>query len=111
MHWLQYMRQYGRLRAPIRCTQNASISEEWRSNWHPEAPSFSKNKQSHLIIGAGPAGLECAVTLARAGHKVTIADAVSEAGGRVLRESRLPGLASFIRVRDYRVQQLSLIHI
>jgi len=92
---------------PIRCTQNASISEEWRSNWHPEAPSFSKNKQTHLIIGAGPAGLECAVTLTRAGHKVTIADAASETGGRVLRESRLPGLASFIRVRDYRVQQLS----
>jgi len=92
---------------PVRCTQNASISEEWRSGWHPEAPSLSNNKQSHLIIGAGPAGLECAVTLARAGHKVTIADSSSEAGGRVVHEARLPGLASFIRVRDYRMQQLS----
>ena len=91
---------------PIRCTQNSSISEEWRSNWHPETPSYSKRKQSHLIIGAGPAGLECALTLARAGHQVTLADAASEAGGRVLLESRLPGLASFIRVRDYRLQQL-----
>ncbi len=92
---------------PIRCTQNPTISEEWRRGWHPEAPAISRKLQSHLIIGAGPAGLECAVTLSRAGHKVTIADAASEAGGRVTREARLPGLNSFTRVRDYRMQQLS----
>ena len=92
---------------PVRCTQNSSISEEWRSNWHPETPSYTTKKQSHLIIGAGPTGLECAVILARAGHQVSIADSATEAGGRVLLESRLPGLASFIRVRDYRVQQLT----
>ncbi len=92
---------------PIKCTQNPTISEEWRRGWHPEAPAISHKLQSHLIIGAGPAGLECAVTLARAGHKVTLADAASEAGGRVTKEARLPGLSSFIRVRDYRTQQLS----
>ena len=92
---------------PIRCTQNPTISEEWRHGWHPEAPAVSKKLQSHLVIGAGPAGLECAVTLVRAGHEVTIADAAKEAGGRVTREARLPGLASFTRVRDYRVYQLS----
>ncbi len=92
---------------PVRCTQNPTISEEWRSGWHPEAPALSKKLQSHLIVGAGPAGLECAVTLARAGHQVTIADAAKEAGGRVTREARLPGLASFARVRDYRVYQIS----
>ena len=92
---------------PVRCTQNPTISEEWRSDWHPEAPALSKKLQSNLIIGAGPAGLECAVTLARAGHDVTIADAESEAGGRVTREARLPGLNSFIRVRDYRLYQIS----
>ncbi len=92
---------------PVRCTQNPTISEEWRQGWHPESPAITKQLQSHLIIGAGPAGLECAATLTRAGHKVTIADTAKEAGGRVTREARLPGLASFIRVRDYRVYQLS----
>ncbi len=92
---------------PVRCTQNPTISEEWRRGWHPEAPAISRNLQSHLIIGAGPAGLECAVTLSRAGHKVTIADSAAEAGGRVSKEARLPGLSSFSRVRDYRMQQLS----
>ena len=92
---------------PVRCTQNPTISEEWRHGWHPEAPAISKKFQSHLIVGAGPAGLECAVTLARAGHEVTIADSARVAGGRVTREASLPGLASVIRVRDYRVYQLS----
>lgn len=92
---------------PVRCTQNPTISEEWRSGWHPEAPAISHKLESHLIIGAGPAGLECAATLARAGHQVTIADSASEAGGRVCKEARLPGLNSFIRVRDYRMQLLS----
>jgi len=101
---------------PVRCTQNPTISEEWRSGWHPEGrqltqrrktSSTTDNRQSHLIIGAGPAGLECAVTLMRAGHKVTIAEALNQAGGRVTRESRLPGHSSWARVRDYRLQQLS----
>ncbi|MBX2881732.1 MAG: NAD(P)-binding protein [Granulosicoccus sp.] len=92
---------------PIRCTQNPTISEEWRSGWHPESFTISRNIKSHLIVGAGPAGLECALTLMRAGHKVTIAEAREEPGGRVTRESRLPGLGSWLRVRDYRVQQLA----
>ena len=91
---------------PVRCTQNPTISEEWRKGWHPEAPALSKGRRSHLIVGAGPAGLECAVTLFRAGHQVTIADSASEAGGRVTREARLKGLASWARVRDYRLFQL-----
>ena len=92
---------------PLRCTQNPTISEEWRRGWHPEAPPTSKGRRSHLIIGAGPAGLECALVLMRAGHAVTIAEAAAEAGGRVTRESKLPGLGTWARVRDYRTYQLS----
>ena len=90
---------------PLRCTQNPTISEEWRRGWHPEAVEVSAER-SHLIVGAGPAGLECAVTLLKAGQRVTIAEAEAEVGGRVLRESRLPGLASWLRVRDYRLHQI-----
>ncbi len=91
---------------PIRCTQNPTISEEWRSGWHPETPAISKSKRSHLIVGAGPAGLECATTLLRAGQHVTLAEASDEVGGRIVREARLPGLGSWNRVRDYRLYQL-----
>lgn len=92
---------------PIRCTQNPTISEEYRRSWHPETPALSQDRKSHLIIGSGPAGLECAVTLLKAGHKVTVAEARDEPGGRVTRESRLPGLSSWARVRDYRLRLLN----
>jgi dimethylamine/trimethylamine dehydrogenase len=92
---------------PVKCTQNPTISEEWRKDWHPETPPITNSRESHLIIGAGPAGLECGLTLANAGHKVTIAEARDEPGGRVTKEGNLPGLSSWLRVRDYRVHQLS----
>ena len=94
---------------PVRCTQNPTISEEWRRNWHPEIISnSSKVIKENLIIGSGPAGLECAWTLLKAGHKVTIAEASKEAGGRVLKESRLPGLNEWIRVKDYRINEINI---
>jgi len=96
---------------PIRCTQNPAMGEEWRRGWHPEhipadISSRSNNEQGVLIIGAGPAGLEAGHILAKRGFDVTIADAAKEAGGRVTRESRLPGLSEWARVRDYRMGQI-----
>ncbi|MGH6720126.1 MAG: hypothetical protein ACREER_12475, partial [Alphaproteobacteria bacterium] len=41
------------------------------------------------------------------GYRVTLAEASTELGGRVGRECRLPGLAEWARVRDYRVQQIN----
>ena len=88
---------------PVRCTQNPTISEEWRRNWHPEALPAARKRQSHLIVGAGPAGLECARALLAAGDTVTIAESAREPGGRVALECRLPGLGSWKRVIDYRL--------
>jgi dimethylamine/trimethylamine dehydrogenase len=59
-----------------------------------------------LIVGAGPAGLECARALGQRGYRVTLAEAREELGGRVSIESSLPGLASWARVRDYRINLL-----
>lgn len=91
---------------PLRCTQNPTISEEWRRGWHPEKIRTTKTRQSILIVGGGPAGLECAHTLARAGAEVTLAEREEEFGGRVTLESRLTGLSAWGRVRDYRLQAL-----
>ena len=95
---------------PMRCTQNPTAGEEWRKGWHPEIISAKGSDTSILIVGAGPSGLECARALGERGYAVALAEASNELGGRVSRESRLPGLAEWGRVRDYRVQQLDRLH-
>jgi dimethylamine/trimethylamine dehydrogenase len=92
---------------PIRCTQNPTMGEEWRKGWHPERIPPRSGNDSFLIVGAGPAGLECARLLGRRGYEIHLVEADAELGGRVTRESRLPGLAAWARVRDYRVNQLN----
>jgi dimethylamine/trimethylamine dehydrogenase len=87
---------------PVRCTQNPTMGEEWRRKWHPERIPPGDPEKSILIVGAGPAGLECARALGQRGFAVTVAEAREELGGRVTIESKLPGLATWARVRDYR---------
>jgi len=92
--------------AALRCTQNPTMGEEWRFGWHPEQVPAGTGG-SVLIVGAGPAGLEAAHILGKRGYEVALADAGFEAGGRVSRESRLPGLGQWARVRDYRLGQIN----
>ncbi len=47
------------------------------------------------------------MALGKRGYEVVLAEAGRELGGRVLREARLPGLAAWIRVVDYRRGQLA----
>src|SRR5215470_14196661 len=91
---------------PMRCTQNPTMGEEWRRGWHPEIISGKASDDSVLVVGAGPAGLECARALGQRGYAVHLAEATEELGGRVTQESRLPGLAAWARVRDHRLLQL-----
>jgi dimethylamine/trimethylamine dehydrogenase len=92
--------------SPIRCTQNPTMAEEWRRGWHPERVKAKQSDRSILIVGAGPAGLEAAHVLGKRGYSVALAEATRELGGRVALEARLPGLAAWIRVRDYRRGQI-----
>ena len=94
------------LSVPLHCTQNPTFSEGWRRGWHPERIASCRSQATVLVVGAGPAGLEATRALGQRGYQVMLAEKDSELGGRVLKESRLPGLSEWIRVRDYRVRQI-----
>ncbi len=93
----------------IICTQNATTGETYRRGWHPEYFSPAKNyKNQVLIVGAGPAGLECAVVLAERGfQKIHLVEGKDEVGGHLNWVANLPGMSSWRRVIDYRKLKLS----
>jgi dimethylamine/trimethylamine dehydrogenase len=88
---------------PIRCTQNPTMGEEWRRSWHPERIAPKSSNKEILVIGAGPAGLECARALGQRGYPVTVVDERRDLGGRVQLESKLPGLSEWRRVAEWRL--------
>jgi dimethylamine/trimethylamine dehydrogenase len=91
---------------PMRCTQNPTMGEEWRRNWHPEIVPEKGSDDNVLVVGAGPAGLEAARALGQRGYDVALAEATTDLGGRVTWESSLPGLSAWARVRDWRVGRI-----
>ena len=92
--------------SPIRCTQNPTMGEEFRRGWHPEKIRKKSSDSTVLVVGAGPAGLEAARSLGNRGYTVSLAEATRALGGHVARESKLPSLSAWIRVVDYREQQI-----
>jgi dimethylamine/trimethylamine dehydrogenase len=93
---------------PIWCTQNATSGEEYRRGWHPERFSAASNgKNDVLVIGAGPAGMECAMVLGKRGmRRVHLVDAAREMGGHLRWVTTLPGLGQWARVTNYRQIQI-----
>lgn len=92
----------------IGCTQNATTGEEYRRGWHPERFSRARTaSKSVLVVGAGPAGLECAIVLAKRGHdRVHLIEKDADVGGCVRWISRLPGLGEWRKVLDWRLLEL-----
>jgi dimethylamine/trimethylamine dehydrogenase len=92
----------------IGCTQNATAGEEYRRGWHPEKFEPAGNADNDvLIVGAGPAGMECAIVLGKRGfRRVHLVDAAPEIGGVMRWIPRLPGLGEWARFLNWRAVQL-----
>jgi dimethylamine/trimethylamine dehydrogenase len=90
----------------IMCTQNATVGEEYRRGWHPEKFTRTARPQSVLVVGAGPAGMECARVLGERGYTVHLREADTELGGHWRKVATLPRLGEWARVVSYRQAQL-----
>ncbi|MHB8781022.1 MAG: oxidoreductase [Candidatus Geothermincolia bacterium] len=66
------------------CTINPECGEEYRNRPSGATGPF-------LVVGAGPAGLQAAITLAERGASVTVLEREREAGGQLLSACKPPG--------------------
>ncbi|PNV35914.1 NADPH-dependent 2,4-dienoyl-CoA reductase [Streptomyces sp. DH-12] len=63
--------------------------------------SPTRRRKRVAVVGAGPAGLACAVSAAERGHDVTLFDAASEIGGQLNVARRVPGKQEFDETLRY----------
>ena len=91
----------------LNCTQNATAMEEYRRGWHPERFTKTASPCSVLVVGGGPAGMECARVLGERGYDVHLREAEPELGGHLRNVIRYPRLNEWNRVIVYRQIQLS----
>jgi 2,4-dienoyl-CoA reductase (NADPH2) len=65
---------------PYTCTMNPALGHEVEPEYHV-TPAAVKKKV--MVIGAGPAGMECAISAAKRGHDVTVFDKAGRIGGNL----------------------------
>lgn len=66
----------------------------------------AKVRKRIAVVGAGPAGMACASTLAERGHDVTLIDGANEIGGQFNYAKRIPGKEEFQETLRYFRQRL-----
>ena len=67
--------------------------------------------QPVAVVGAGPAGLACAVTAAQKGHSVTLFDKAGRIGGQLQMAVKVPGKSDFNHTLAYFEHQLDQLNI
>ena len=88
------------------CTINPATGREREYVIKP-----AEKKKKVMVIGGGPAGLECARVAALRGHNVSIYDERSELGGMNLYAKKLPGRDEFGGVSRYLSQQVEKLGV
>jgi 2,4-dienoyl-CoA reductase (NADPH2) len=69
------------------------------------APATTRKRIA--VVGAGPAGMACAATLAERGHEVTLIDGNSDIGGQFNYAKRIPGKEEFHETLRYFMHRLT----
>ena len=73
--------------APMTCYINPLCAHEHDENYYPKP---AEEEKEVMIVGAGPAGLECAYVAAQRGHEVHVYDIREEVGGTILAACKAP---------------------
>lgn len=82
------------------CLVNPDACREYET-----APPASSAPRRIAVVGAGPAGLAAATTLAECGHTVSLFDAATEVGGQFNYARKIPGKEDFAdTLRYYRTR-------
>lgn len=73
--------------APMTCYVNPVCAHEWDPEWQIRHAELEKKI---MVIGGGPAGLECARAAALRGHEVDLYEARGRLGGQIYYASKAP---------------------
>lgn len=84
---------------PYICAVNPQLGHEYEPEYQIR-PAAGKKKV--MVVGAGPGGLECAITAAKRGHQVSVYDRKATPGGQLISASReIGGGEVFLKLVDY----------
>lgn len=95
---------------PYTCTMNPALGHEVEPEYHVTRAAVKKRI---MVVGAGPAGMECAITATRRGHSVTVIERGDRIGGSFRSYAsrdlaRSDDLLSLIRHYEVMVKKLDI---
>ncbi|MFO1284243.1 MAG: FAD-dependent oxidoreductase [Burkholderiales bacterium] len=95
---------------PYTCTMNPALGHEVEPEYQIRPAAV---KKKILVVGAGPAGLECAITAAKRGHEVVVLEKSGAIGGNLVAYAKLDlarseDLASIVAYYEVMIRKLGI---